>query len=356
MNSSNSSEEFFNGTDDYDDSTPILAALWFSESVDLIFGSLLALITIMGIPLNFSVFAMFIKYRKEMTSRTTWLMMSLALSDGLMAIVGGTMFSISSFAHEWPFGDTGCVVYAYIMYMTGCADIGHLVVISVDRLLAITSPIKYRSWGNKPILNIVAVIVPWVFGNFWAVLPLFGLQRYTYEGATSCSIDWLSKKPADVAYNYMIFIGTYFLPLATMIFSYGLIFSTVKAAGKKFGADDAASAKKREMEMKLAKNFSTVIFVYMMFWTPYTVVSLWGSVGDPSVIPPSTRGFPAVLAKFSFVVNPLLYVLSNKEHRKKLKGLYGIVTNEVEPTEMAAPATQPPQTTQASGKTAATEC
>jgi len=34
-------------------------------------------------------------------------MMSLALSDGLMAIVGGTMFSISSFAHEWPFGDTG---------------------------------------------------------------------------------------------------------------------------------------------------------------------------------------------------------------------------------------------------------
>ncbi|KAF6040428.1 ninaE [Bugula neritina] len=216
MNSSNSSEEFFNGTDDYDDSTPILAALWFSESVDLIlhamnyfncqattfaktepskkleattyinllivnaavYHSLENRIGVIystiwfclkfsvgtdhhhGIPLNFSVFAMFIKYRKEMTSRTTWLMMSLALT----------------FAHEWPFGDTGCVVYAYIMYMTGCADIGHLVVISVDRLLAITSPIKYRSWGNKPILNIVAVIVPWVFGNFWAVLPLFAIK------------------------------------------------------------------------------------------------------------------------------------------------------------------------------------
>ena len=62
-------------------------------------------------------------------------------------------------------------------------------------------------------------------------------------------------------------------------------------------------------------NLLLLTVVYMMAWSPYAIVSMIGTFSDATAIPPAARGFPAVLAKFSFVVNPLLYVLTNKEHR-----------------------------------------
>ena len=70
-------------------------------------GMLLGIMTIFGIIENFSVFAMFVKNRKELSSRTTHMLMSLCLSDGIMAMVGGTMYTISSLNHNWPFGYAG---------------------------------------------------------------------------------------------------------------------------------------------------------------------------------------------------------------------------------------------------------
>ena len=58
-------------------------------------------------------------------------------------------------------------------------------------------------------------------------LFLLGLQRYTYEGRTSCSIDWQSKVPAHQAYNVLIFIMSFLLPLIAMLSAYILIFLTV---------------------------------------------------------------------------------------------------------------------------------
>lgn len=61
----------------------------------------------MGTVENICVFGMFFKFRKEFPSRTTKLLMSLSVSDGVMALVGGTMFTVSCFNHNWAFGDSG---------------------------------------------------------------------------------------------------------------------------------------------------------------------------------------------------------------------------------------------------------
>lgn len=60
------------------------------------------------------------------------------------------------------------------MYWTGCADIAHLMVIAVDRMLAIASPIRYKALAGKPTATIVAVSFSWAYGFLWAFLPLVG--------------------------------------------------------------------------------------------------------------------------------------------------------------------------------------
>ncbi|XP_067937045.1 visual pigment-like receptor peropsin [Watersipora subatra] len=296
-------------------------------------GVLLGVMTIIGIVENFSVFGMFFKFRKELNSRTTYMLMSLSISDGLMALIGGTMYTISSFNSKWPFKYEGCVFYGVMMFGTGCTDITHLMVIALDRMLAIASPIKYRAWAQKPILTFVGVAFSWLHGFFWAILPLTGMSAYGYEGEISCSIDWLRQDFGSRLYMMLIFIFSYFVPNLVMLFAYGFIFITVKAVGKKFAGDDsAASKKKRDIEVKLAINFSLVYVVYMMAWSPYAIVSFIGVFGNGAAIPMAARGLPAILAKFSFVVNPLLYVLSNKEHRKRMRSFLGL-PDAVEPEE-----------------------
>ena len=70
-------------------------------------GCILGILTIMGTVENICVFGMFFKFRKEFSSRTTKLLMSVSVSDGIMATVGGTMFTVSCFNNNWAFGDLG---------------------------------------------------------------------------------------------------------------------------------------------------------------------------------------------------------------------------------------------------------
>lgn len=66
------------------------------------------------------------------------------------------------------------------MYATGCVDITHLMVIAVDRMLAITSPIKYKALGGSKAATIGAILFSWAYGTLWAILPLFGESYSPY--------------------------------------------------------------------------------------------------------------------------------------------------------------------------------
>ncbi|XP_067936266.1 melanopsin-A-like isoform X2 [Watersipora subatra] len=261
------------------------------------------------------------------------MLMSLAISDGVMALIGGTMYTISSFHNKWPFKYQGCVFYGVVVFLTGCTDITHLTAIALDRMFAIASPIRYRAWAHNRNLTIFVLTICWLHGLVWAVLPLTGLSSYAYEGETSCSIDWLRDDTASRTYIMLIFLFVYLIPNILMLIAYGFIFITIKTVNKRFAGDhSAASRKKRDMEIRLAINFSLVYVVYMLVWTPYAIVSFVGAFGDGAAIPMAARGIPAVLAKCSFVLNPLLYVASNKDHRKKMKTFLGL-SHAVEPEE-----------------------
>ena len=55
---------------------------------------------------NALVIALFTKKRNR-KSKTAYLLQSLAISDGIMAVVGGTMYCVNAFFHRWVFQHIG---------------------------------------------------------------------------------------------------------------------------------------------------------------------------------------------------------------------------------------------------------
>ncbi|XP_067405773.1 pinopsin-like [Emydura macquarii macquarii] len=57
----------------------------------------------------------------------------------------------------------------------------------------------------------------------------------------------------------------------------------------------------------------SMVTCYLLCWMPYGIVSLIATFGKPGIITPTGSIAPSILAKTSTFVNPVLYVLLNKQ-------------------------------------------
>ena len=59
----------------------------------------------------------------------------------------------------------------------------------------------------------------------------------------------------------------------------------------------------------------TTVVCYMVCWMPYGVVAMLATFGPRGIITPVASVVPSLLAKSSTVINPLIYILMNKQVR-----------------------------------------
>ena len=73
-------------------------------------------------------------------------------------------------------------------------------------------------------LTIKIILMTWVFGILWPIWPFFGWSSYTYEPfGTSCSVEWMAGDVASVAYDAVLILACYLLPLSIMGYCYGKV-------------------------------------------------------------------------------------------------------------------------------------
>ena len=64
-----------------------------------------------------------------------------------------------------------------------------------------------------------------------------------------------------------------------------------------------------EMEVKLVKMACTILLVWFMAWTPYTIMSIWTMFFNASGLSPTIALIPTICTKGSAFANALLYGL-----------------------------------------------
>lgn len=85
----------------------------------------------------------------QMRSTTNMLIINLAIADLLFVIFCIPFTAIDYVSNEWPFGNAWCKIVQYLIIVTALASIYTLVLMSLDRFLAVVYPISSRSLRNE---------------------------------------------------------------------------------------------------------------------------------------------------------------------------------------------------------------
>ncbi|XP_059819336.1 visual pigment-like receptor peropsin isoform X2 [Hypanus sabinus] len=172
----------------YNKSTEMEPKSVFSQMEHNIVAAYLIMAGILSLLSNIVVLIMFVKF-KEFRTATNAVIANLAFTDIGVSAIGYPMSAASDLHGSWKFGYSGCQAYAALNIFFGMASIGLLTVVAIDRYLTISKPELGRKMTAATYSALI--IVAWVNGLFWALMPVLGWANYAPDptGAT-CTINW----------------------------------------------------------------------------------------------------------------------------------------------------------------------
>uniref|UniRef100_A0A4W6FG51 Teleost multiple tissue opsin 2b n=1 Tax=Lates calcarifer TaxID=8187 RepID=A0A4W6FG51_LATCA len=279
----------------------------------IVLSVVLGFIMTFGFLNNFVVLLLFCKFKKLRTP-VNMMLLNISVSDMLVCLFGTTLSFASSLRGKWLLGRSGCNWYGFINSCFGIVSLISLVILSYDRYSTLTVYNKRGPSFHKPLL---AVGGSWLYSLFWTVPPLLGWSSYGIEGAgTSCSVSWTAQTAQSHAYIICLFIFCLGIPVLVMIYCYSRLLWAVKQV-----VSERQAARRREYHILFM--VLTTAACYLLCWMPYGVVAMMATFGPPNIISPVASVVPSLLAKSSTVINPLIYILMNKQFYRCFRILFG---------------------------------
>ncbi|XP_061581598.1 teleost multiple tissue opsin 3a [Cololabis saira] len=265
----------------------------------------LGFILVAGILSNFLTLLVFVKFRSLWTP-INLILLNISLSD-ILVCVFGTPFSFAASLHgRWLIGEHGCKWYGFANSLFGIVSLVSLSVLSYERYVTVLHHSQVdisdfrKAW--------LCVGGSWLYSLFWTLPPFLGWSSYGLEGpGTSCSVQWHLRSPISVSYVLCLFIFCLLLPLLLMVYCYGRILVAIRGVGKV----NLLAAQRREQRILVMVLF--MVSCYMLCWMPYGIVALMATFGPSGLVSPMGSVVPSILAKFSTVVNPVIYVFFNNQ-------------------------------------------
>ncbi|XP_061897222.1 cholecystokinin receptor-like isoform X1 [Entelurus aequoreus] len=202
------------------------------ESVRILLYTLIFIISVFGNLLIITVLVV----NKRMRTVTNSFLLSLALSDLMMAIFCMPFTLIPNILEDFIFGAAMCKIVTYFMGLSVSISTFSLVAIAVERYSAICNPLKSRAWQTKSHAYRV-IAATWVLSLLIMIpYPVFSIIK-TFPKTNDtvgrmCRLHWPSQQAEQTWYVLLLFV-LFFIPGVLMAVAYGLI-SRVLYRGMQF--------------------------------------------------------------------------------------------------------------------------
>ncbi|XP_065808117.1 cholecystokinin receptor-like [Labrus bergylta] len=163
---------------------------------------------------------------KRMRTVTNSFLLSLAVSDLMMAVFCMPFTLIPNILEDFIFGGAMCKTVTYLMGISVSISTFSLVAIAIERYSAICNPLKSRAWQTRSHAYRV-IAATWVVSLLIMVpYPVFSaLKTFPKANGTvghMCRLDWPSQQAEQTWYMLLLFT-LFFVPGVVMIIAYGLI-------------------------------------------------------------------------------------------------------------------------------------
>ncbi|XP_048049089.1 cholecystokinin receptor isoform X4 [Megalobrama amblycephala] len=192
------------------------------DSLRILLYSLIFLLSVFG---NLLIIVVLV-VNKRMRTVTNSFLLSLAISDLMMAVVCMPFTLIPNLLEDFIFGAAMCKIVAYLMGISVCISTFSLVAIAIERYSAICNPLKSRAWQTRSHAYKV-IASTWVLSFLiMTPYPIFStLVKFTKSNnvtAHMCRHDW-PKSEVEQAWCILLLFVLFFIPGVVMIIAYGLI-------------------------------------------------------------------------------------------------------------------------------------
>ncbi|XP_053936748.1 gastrin/cholecystokinin type B receptor [Cuculus canorus] len=179
---------------------------------------LYAVIFVLSLCGNALVVAVLLLNRRLRTVTNSFLL-SLALSDLMLALCCMPFTLIPNLMGTFVFGEVVCKLMAYLMGVSVSVSTFSLVAIAIERYSAICKPLQSRSWQTRS--HACRVIAGTWLLSALLMLP-YAVYSTTRPPGTQCSHHWPSDRVRQAWYILLLLI-LFFIPGVVMIVAYGLI-------------------------------------------------------------------------------------------------------------------------------------
>lgn len=276
--------------------------------------ALLACVSLLTVALNLLVIVSIAHFR-QLHNPTNTLLLSLAVSD---LVVGLLVMPVEGLRYTetcWLLGELMCALAPYVSYSLLSASVGNMVLISIDRYMAICDPLLYAS-KITPSRVKASVCVCWscsILYNGCILMGHLGQPDRFSSCYGECVV--VISHVAGTIDLFLSFLG----PCTVMVVLYMRVFvvavSQLRVIRLQIVAVKVTPSAKRS-ERKAATTLGIVIAVFLMCFCPYYYPSLAGEDTSTSL---SYYALVSWIMLLNSCVNPLIYALFYPWFRKAIK-------------------------------------
>ena len=298
----------------------------------MIMMSLVLVLTIVG---NVAVMIV-LRYSSALNSIVnSYFLVSLSIADLLVAILVMPCALDAVNSGWWRCGRIWGICNGFGNFLFCISSIMHLMMLSIDRYLAIARPLFYPLEMTKS-RAICLCFVLWIYSAIWAFLPLFGVSSYecfiTYIGTCKAE-DW-SKYGLNFAFAISVVSGTYGLALMMMAFVYWKIARVIRSQHQRIGDVTLSSQKQRvnnreARKLKRNKGLATlmiVTLVYLICWSPFCVL-LFIEIGTGQKVEGPYSTVSMLVGFTNSCCNPIIYSIKYRRFRRAVLSMIGKTTS-----------------------------
>lgn len=276
-------------------------------------------ISVLGIIFNVFVLMVFCLHKKACTVAEIYLS-NLAGADLALVCCLPFWAEYARNKYDWPFTESLCKVSSAVIYMNAFCSIYFLVMVSIDRYVALVHPLSHERI-RRPFYAKLGCLFVWVLGLVFA-LPIFIYRKLKFNpesNFTHCSLNFTSPEQY-LASEVTTIIFSFIIPVIIILFCTVKI---IQALRKRLM--EALNIQKTDQ--KATTLILAVLLAFLICWVPFHVTKILDVLQYTRILKCNitliiAQQVSVYFAFFNSVLNPILYVLVGKTFQKRARELF----------------------------------
>ncbi|XP_014856340.1 PREDICTED: uracil nucleotide/cysteinyl leukotriene receptor-like [Poecilia mexicana] len=277
---------------------------------DIILAVFYMLIFIIAVPGNSLALWAFCHQKGNSPSKV--FLRNLAIADICYVLILPMRIVYHLSGSHWPFGDILCRLSGFLFYLNMYCSLYLMSFISLDRLLAVTLPLRSQV-VRKPLHAHIGVTILWVI-VIVSMIPTLFSQKHQGNSANNCSMLYLERKSAQAMISTIV---AFFIPFTTIVITSLVILLKLR---------NLKQQEERPVKDKAMKMIVLVVLNFMFAFVPYHVCRVIYSQSKAEVLESLSlkraNQITSALSCISGVLDPVMYFFLNQAYRNTFLHLF----------------------------------